>query len=327
MEGRVDTFRRSSSSTPVADPPVPSEGLYNEALVFVKQLCDNLNKEEVQLPYGLEDLSRRLVERITSDDSELIALTGETTPQFYLWGHLLNTAILSVRVALPLEWEKKQLQLLMEAGLFHDLGMLRFIKLLRLDTNPRKLSSEEYAMIKRHPAEGARILERMEGLADEKRQKLAGIVMAAHERINGGGYPKGLKHEEIPMEAKILGMCEVYDALIHPHWRKAAFLPHEAVETLLKGKGEEYDAELVKHFIRELSIYPVGSFVRLNTGEMGRVISANKKSPTRPALEICYDKEGKELEEKREINLSQFPMLWIESAVTKQGEAKGGEAR
>ena len=124
--------------------------------------------------------------------------------------HSQNVAMLAVAVGEQLSLPAPALRRLAVAGLLHDIGKLRIAP--DILNKPGKLSDDEYRTIKTHPQAGASILARV-GSFDEE----IPIVLAHHERVDGGGYPHGLAGERIPLEARILSICDVFDALTS--WR------------------------------------------------------------------------------------------------------------
>jgi len=135
----------------------------------------------------------------------------------------------------------REQELVHTAALLHDIGM--FVLPDRLLT-ATLLSDDDWAAIRRHPYDGARFVGRLSGYG-----AVAEIILAHHERFDGTGYPAGLIASEIPIAARILAICEAYDALTSPHSYKPPISPHDAVKELRKQAGRQFDPELVSRFI------------------------------------------------------------------------------
>ena len=145
---------------------------------------------------------------------------------------------------------------------------------------------------------------------------LAAIVREEHEREQGQGYPNGLRSEEIHALAKILGLADIYDALICPRPYRRMFSPHEAVQELLDCQDRlGYPKLVVRELIQQLSLFPAGCRVRLSSNEVGRVILMNKQSPLRPVVEVLFDAEGQPLQTPRHVDLNTNPLVYVTASL------------
>jgi HD-GYP domain-containing protein (c-di-GMP phosphodiesterase class II) len=125
-----------------------------------------------------------------------------------------------------------------------------------------------------------------------------------HERLDGSGYPRGIRGEEIHDFAKWIGLVDSYDAMTTNRVYRAAMLPHQAMEVLYTGADSLYEKSKVEHFRDRVAIYPLGATVTLNTGETGVVVDVNSQFAQRPIVRILEDQEGQTLKEPYEIDLS-----------------------
>ena len=190
------------------------------------------------------------------------------------------------------------------AAFLHDVGMVRVMEIARL---PRKLTKKEYEEIKRHPKYGKEILEKM-----RETSKLAvETVYQQHERLRGQGYPQGLRDYKINGDAQIVGLVDVYEALTHPRVYRERFPPYEAMRMIVDSSKDLFSLRMIKELMRDLGTYPIGSMVRLNSREVGRVIGVNKQFPLRPRILILFDREGQKLSEPREADLVKSNLLHI----------------
>jgi HD-GYP domain-containing protein (c-di-GMP phosphodiesterase class II) len=124
------------------------------------------------------------------------------------------------------------------AGLVHDIGKLQLP--WEILNKPGRLTDEEFALIRRHPALGASLLEHLGGFAEE-----VPIVACHHERWDGGGYPAGTAGEAIPLEARVLSVCDVYDALTSDRPYRAAWDHERALALLREERGAAFDPRCV----------------------------------------------------------------------------------
>lgn len=163
-----------------------------------------------------------------------LAVKDESTEE-----HTRRVALLAVEVGDELGLPRGRLRAVATGGLLHDIGKLSVRDaVLR---KPASLTDEEFAEVKQHPAAGVALLEELGGFDP----LVLSLVNDHHERLDGSGYPRGLPRERISVEAQILAVCDVYDALISPRVYRDAW-PHErAIALLRSAAGTEFDARCV----------------------------------------------------------------------------------
>ena len=150
---------------------------------------------------------------------------------------------------------------IIKAAPMHDLGKIAVDdQILR---KPGKFTEEEYEIMKKHSAEGARIIRE---IVDEKynpqfKQIAENVAHYHHERIDGSGYPDKLKGDEIPLEARIMAIADVYDALVSKRVYKEKFSFEKAYEIIMDGMGSQFDKKLEKYFVLSLfNLYEIKRF-------------------------------------------------------------------
>lgn len=159
-----------------------------------------------------------------------------------LYLHCQRVADMAYEFAGTLGIRDEKLEEIRQAAEFHDLGKI-VIKDSILYKESR-LSTDEYEEMKRHPLVGAEVLREIESL-----RKIAHIVEQHHERLDGHGYPKGLKQEEICFEARIISILDVYDALTSERVYKKSKTKQEALGIMAKGGIGQFDAEILEKFL------------------------------------------------------------------------------
>jgi HD-GYP domain-containing protein (c-di-GMP phosphodiesterase class II) len=128
------------------------------------------------------------------------------------------------------------------AGLLHDIGKFIFPdSILLADT---RLTDEQFEIVKRHPEQGAKLVKRIDGYG-----RVAEIIHAHHERIDGRGYPRGLAGEDIPIASRIISIADTYDVMTSRDSYRKPVSPQEAIAELRRVSGSQLDAELVEVFI------------------------------------------------------------------------------
>lgn len=201
----------------------------------------------------------------------------------YTYLHSLDTCIMSAFLGLSSgfnEWELKQLGV---GAILHDIGKTKLP--LKIINKQGKLTKEEYDEVKNHTIYGGEMLRKNYTISNS----IINIVEQHHERIDGTGYPKGLKGNEITKLSKVVCICDVYDAVSNNRCYRTKFSPNDAYELILAGSGTSFDRQMVVNFKNTFAIYPIGCCIRLSSGEEGYVIAQNHGFPDRPIIRVLYD--------------------------------------
>ncbi len=161
--------------------------------------------------------------------------------------HVLRMSHFSKIIALAYGFSPERAEKLLHAAPMHDVGKIGIPDSIML--KPDKLTDEEFAVMKTHPQIGADIL----GEDNSELLVLArDVALTHHEKWDGSGYPKGLRGEEIPIEGRIVAICDVFDALTSKRPYKEAWTVDDAMKLIREQSGRHFDPELVELFIQEL---------------------------------------------------------------------------
>jgi len=256
----------------------------------------------------LEALASELVSALKRSDELVVeALSGPAGSP--LITNLINVAILGTKVGIGLGYYGKEVERLALAGLVHDIGL--FAVPQSIVTKTGRLTQDERMLIEQHPELGYQVVQR----TGPDYHWLAQVVRQAHERFNGQGYPNRLKGRQISEMAQILGVVDVFDALVSERPYRRRLLPHEAVKELLVSERSTFPREILKALVEQLSVYPLGTTVRLTTGEVGTVMRVNSRYPLRPVVRVTEDEHGDQAE-ARYVDLSLTPLVSIIETVT-----------
>ncbi len=293
---------------------LPAEQIYGEAISLMKKFFASLDQDKPVLDFELVNQAvRKIVAKVFSQDTEIMILVNKSTPDNYLYAHSVNVCVLSVKLASRLDWTEDRLVLLGICALLHDMGMIRVFSLVN---KPAKSTPEEYEEVKKHPLYGKEIFGKLDNEIEKKVKDLLSLIAYQHhERIDGQGYPQGLKDKDLHEFVKIIGLVDVYEGLTHPRVYRERMLPHEALRYLLETEEGKFESLLLKFFIEELSLYPLGSFIKLNTEEIGEVVKSNPKFPTRPLVRLILGAHNEKLEPNKYVNLIEAPLLHVREAV------------
>ena len=255
----------------------------------------------------LEVLAESLVASLKrSDELTVMALSSPSGSP--LLTNLVNVAVVATKVGMGLGYYGRELERLALAGLVHDIGL--FAVPQSLLTKAGRLTADERTLIEQHPELGYEAIKR----SGPDYTWLAELIRQAHERTNGLGYPNRLKGRQISEMALIIGVSDVFDALISERPYRPRLFPHEAIKELLVAERATFPREMTKALVEQLSVYPLGTTVRLTTGETGTVVGVNVQYPLRPIVEV--DEPGDAgYAESRHIDLSLTPLVSIIEAL------------
>jgi HD-GYP domain-containing protein (c-di-GMP phosphodiesterase class II) len=172
-------------------------------------------------------------------------------------------------------------------AMLENAGMYKIPEHTLLNTG--KLSDEEMSIIREHPVTGYNILLTL----GERYNWLAETARYVHERVDGSGYPSGIRDDKIPELASIIGISDTFCAMIAKRPYREKFLLPDAVRHIAETGRGLFLIKPLRAFLNEVSLFPVNSHVKLNNGFTGRVISVNRRPPLSPLLEILYASEGR----------------------------------
>jgi HD-GYP domain-containing protein (c-di-GMP phosphodiesterase class II) len=219
----------------------------------------------------------------------------------------LGVSIYMITFARFLQLPREQLDLLGMLGLLQDIGKLRLPAELLTKRGP--LDDAENKICRSHVEHSVAILKETPGLPPE----LPALAALHHERYDGSGYPRGLKGQEIGLFGAIAGLVDCFDALTHPRPYGEAIAPSNALGMLYHWRDTQFDGPLVEQFIQCIGIYPVGSIVELNSGEIGIVIAQNLARRLLPRVMVVLDAKGSALRPQKILDLAKNPKVDAET--------------
>lgn len=273
---------------PVAERPQEAPSalrLINLASKRLQGLLLNLPNEK-EAPPKLLEVAKALIYACTIDSDVAlgsILLNQESTP--YPIRHCVDTAIVALLVGRTMQKPPEEIELLTAAALTMNVAMLSLQE--KLQSSPEPLTEEESKLIREHPQRGAEML-RCAGVSEES---WLSWVLMHHENEDGSGYPLGKSGAEIPINAKIISLADRYCARVSPRNYRKSLLPNAALRDILLAEKKNLDPVLTTTFIRELGIYPTGTYVRLENGEIG-IVSGKGPSSTTPYAHALIGPRG-----------------------------------
>ena len=227
-----------------------------------------------------------------------------------LINHIIHYSAYGVIIARALAYDNDKIQNLIFTMFVMDIGMLTIPK--EIQEKAETLDPKEIAVIKKHPIFSYKLIG---NTANENIVNVSGMAIQHHERYDGKGYPRGLAKDDIHELVKVISICDAYSAMIELRPYRKAKLPREAIKELIVNANKQFDGNIVKVFIKELSLYPIGSLLKLSDGSLGIVVFANENKPELPILKLMRDANGNNVAEIKFVNLAYESKISIKEVV------------
>jgi HD-GYP domain-containing protein (c-di-GMP phosphodiesterase class II) len=297
-------------SLPVSAQTASGKELYAEARDYLTDFRQNLLSSGKGIG---PERSLGLIDRIT----ESVSVIEEMYPITLLFGHddlvfidhAINNMIYSLKLGIRMGYPLRRLVGLGLAALHHDIGMFLIPEQILAKT--QRLTAAELAEIQKHPGTGRNLLKTYDAIDPE----ISRAVYEHHERESKQGYPEGIGNGMICEYAKIIGICDSYEAMTHNRPHKKAMEQYVSVLELAGTKDLLFDPRIVKVFLDVITVYPIGSYVRLNNNAIGVVVATNTGNPFRPVVGIVRDGQGYRLSGEQKYDLMQTSILNIVTGV------------
>lgn len=214
---------------------------------------------------AITDMSRKLVENTDDIFRVVDSINSVRGIDEYTYTHSINVALYSMFIARWMGLEEEMVHDVIKAGLLHDVGKARIPSEILNKRGP--LSDAEFAKMKEHPALGYEICNSIGTINDSIKE----AVLLHHEKLDGSGYPRGIKGGEFGLYAKIVSVADIYDAITSERVYKKKQTPFETFHEIKEVAYGKLDIKISDLFLSNIASFYVGSKVRMNTGEIGEV--------------------------------------------------------
>ena len=280
-------------------PEIISEATRVDAQKAVKDVFERGLKGEKVCFNTIKYMANHIVDEAIVNRQALINLTDIRTYDDYNYGHSVNAALIAVMTGISLSYNQLQLRDLAVGVLLHDIGKTFISK--EILNKLGRLTAKEFQEVKSHCAKGFELLRNHEEIS----LLAAHIAFQHHEKYDGSGYPRGLKGKGIHEFARIAALADVYDALTTERIYKKAYTPFQATQVIIDCSISHFDPSLLKAFVQNIAVYPVGSVLSLTSGEIGVVVKTRRENPKRPVVRIVLSKDKKPVFPMEEVDLAE----------------------
>ncbi len=279
LESQRDSGSESGEKNQVVIASMKLNKAYNKALDRFKSVYQNVGmSNEIEIQKVQEAISPMLQE-IISHQNILGRLRQIDIEDAYTYKHSVDVCMLSVMIGKWLNLTPEMLNHLAVSALLHDIGKSKIP--LEILNKPGKLTAEEFELVKKHTIFGYEMIKNSTEIPE-----IAYGILQHHERMDGTGYPYGLKGEDIHLFGRIIAVADIFDAMTSERVYKKKESPFKTAELLGDNRFGELDPYICSVFLDNISKFYVGNIVRLNTGEIGEVILVHKNIPARPLIRI-----------------------------------------
>jgi HD-GYP domain-containing protein (c-di-GMP phosphodiesterase class II) len=287
------------------------QNIYNSAINYLQEVRERLplSGKPLSLERPLRVIEQMIAEPFMVDEMYQFTLAFGHSDDFEI-SSPVNNMIYCFKIGVRMGYAPFNLTEICLAALHHDIGMFLIPK--GIISKAGELTASELTEIRKHTETGRDLLRSY----DPAYPNLSRAVYEHHERESGQGYPLGIKGEKICEYAKIIGICDSYEAMTHNRPHRKATEQYISVLELAETKNLFFAPYIVKFFLDELTLYPIGSHVRLNNKAVGIVVGTNRSNPFKPTVRIVSDGQGNRILDERLINLADTAILNIVAGIS-----------
>jgi putative nucleotidyltransferase with HDIG domain len=268
---------------------------------FAERLIDDIHSGRAIEPGAVEEAVRPMVASVLRSGDAFFWIESLRRRDSYTYQHAVACSTLAAAFGRHMGFADEAIVSLATGGLLMDVGKAQLPDELLGRSGP--LSDEEWELARQHVSEGMAILDHA-GVSDPE---VRDMVLTHHERFDGTGYPAALAGTSIPLSGRMAAIIDTYHAMSTPRPYRPAVSQHLALRQLYAGRDREFQGELVEQFQACLGVYPTGSLVELNTGEVAIVMMQNQARRLQPRVAILTRKDKSALEEFLIIDLMNQP--------------------
>ncbi len=274
---------------------------YRKNSHLMKGLMDRIMLGEDFDLHGVRTVVKENVKQVLANEDAMLMMTLLKSKDDSRAEHSLNVSLLAIAFGRFLGFGIPKLEDLGMGALLHDVGQVKVADSLLKKKG--KLNQNEMSEMCNHPQYGFQLLQGKDGLTPS----CIDIAINHHERLGGQGYPRGLKEESISDNVRLVSIVDVFESLTTPQVYRKSMSVVDAYKVLMAGKKTHYDERLVMKFIEWRGIYPPGSIVEMENGEVGIVVSSNPSAKLKPKVLLVLD-EYKQSRKEKIVDLSKMAL-------------------
>ncbi|OGP90098.1 MAG: hypothetical protein A2031_00430 [Deltaproteobacteria bacterium RBG_19FT_COMBO_43_11] len=270
--------------------------IFQDTIDALKEVIQAVYMDKASSMRKVNVVIQTMVDHVLDNKDALIGLTNIKMYDEYTFAHSVNTAILAVSLGTYLSLDKPQLAALGVAALLHDIGKVHISG--EIINKPGKLTEEEWKIVQRHPVDGALILSNVRDIS-----KLTMVTSLEHHQHGKNAYPRMEEEYKRHPFSQIISLADSYEAITSSRvYYSAQISPHKAIRVLFKNRGVTSSPVLLQAFINMIGIFPIGTLLKLDTGEVGLVMHQTQDL-LRPRVLLLDKFDGSEKETGEMVSL------------------------
>lgn len=275
-----------------------ANNLYREARQLQQRAFNDIAQGN---PLNVDDFQRcadGIIDSLFRNQDALLCVSRMREKDAYLLEHSVNVAILMTIFARHLKFDDATIEQLATGALLHDIGKIKVPDAIL--NKPGRLDDTEFVSMRKHVEYSREILEQTEGIS------AVSLDVAAnhHERLDGRGYPQGLKAEQISLHARMIAIVDTYDAITATRVYKDGQSGIKAMKILRKDSTSHFDADLVTQFIAAVGMYPPGTLVKLESQKLALVLENTPGKLASPVIKVFYNARSRHYLKPVQIDLA-----------------------
>lgn len=304
-------FYKDTAST--ADELIVARTVHSGSLEKLMNVLATIRQGEAIAMPDLVVVSESMVDSVLRNSTAMALLAHIQAKDEYMGNHSLASSIWALVFGRHLGLDRESLSAVGLGGLLLDVGKTKLPE--QLLQKEGKLTEVEWAHVQGHVEFGLEIIREASGIDS----RVVDMVATHHERFDGTGYPKGWKANQIPVFGRIGGIVDSYSAMTSDKPYAKAISPYDAMREFKALSDKHFQAEMVEQFIQAVGIFPVGTLVELNTGEVGVVLKEHEATRLQPDVALILDPDKQRLQEINVVALrgqkGESPDVWIERGI------------
>jgi HD-GYP domain-containing protein (c-di-GMP phosphodiesterase class II) len=269
--------------------------LYVEAIKAIKQLFISWQSGALLDIAKVRQVIIPLVERLEGNEEDILKLYHQSIQEDYIYHHSISVALLSALLGKKLDYKQGDINQIALTGLLCDCGMSKITP--NILTKHVPLTENEYRDVKQHPVHSYNLLKQIMSIKEGVKMG----VLQHHERIDGSGYPLGVKGDKLHPYSKIVALADTYQAMVsvRPYRKKQS--PFKVLEQIMQDEFGKFDIKVINELKKIIIKFSVGTKVKLSNGMEAEIVFVDDQNPTRPMIKAIQSGEILSLKDMREI--------------------------
>jgi putative nucleotidyltransferase with HDIG domain len=301
LANRLDGRNKYRVKTSIKKEVPKAADAYDTAISAIDNVLDTVRKGRVVDVDQVRESVNPMIESVLRNPGAMTWFVLLKKRDEYAYNHSIALSVWAAVLGRHLGFDRPALDTIALGAMLLDIGRARLPE--ELATNTGKYTAADTDLMRQHVEIGVEIAKETRGISKE----VLDMISSHHERLDGSGYPNGLSGADIPVYGRIAGLIDCYDAMTSNRPHAKAMSSYEAIRELNSLANTHFQKELVEQFVQALGMFPAGSIVELNSGEIGIVVEQNRVRRLRPKIMIVLDADKKPIDSHKTLDLRKVP--------------------